>query len=248
MGESVEQPAKYFRNNVANTITLLDAMLQAGVGRIVFSSTAAVYGEPDTCPIEEDHPQRPVNPYGRTKLQVEEMLSEYSAAYDLGAVALRYFNAAGADPAGDIGEDHEPEAHLIPIVLQVALGQREKVYIFGDDYETRDGTCVRDYVHVIDLAQAHILALRALDQGSRTYNLGNGNGFTVREVIEVAREITGHPIPAEVTDRRPGDPATLIASSDKIHRELGWTPQYSDLRDIIQSAWDWHVNHPEGYK
>ena len=248
VGESVEQPAKYFRNNVANSITLLDAMLEAGVGRIVFSSTAAVYGEPDTCPIDEDHPKNPVNPYGRTKLQVEEMLAEYAAAYGLGSAALRYFNAAGAAPAGDIGEDHDPEAHLIPIVLQVALGQRERVQIYGTDYATPDGTCVRDYIHVDDLADAHILAMEQIQPGlAKAYNLGNGTGYSVREVIERARVIAGHAIPAEEAPRRAGDPPTLVASSVRATDELGWRPRLASLDQIIETAWKWHRGHPHGY-
>ncbi len=248
VGESVEDPAKYFRNNVANTIGLLDAMREAGVARIVFSSTAAVYGEPNEVPIREDHPKAPVNPYGLTKLQVEQILAEYARAYGLAAVALRYFNAAGASPAGDIGEDHNPEPHLIPIVLQVALGTRGQVAMYGADYDTPDGTCVRDYIHVDDLADAHILAMEQVQPSEfRTYNLGNGMGYSVREVIETARRVTGRPIKAVEADRRPGDPPMLVASSDKAIQELGWQPQHASLDEIIATAWRWHQAHPKGY-
>ncbi len=248
VAESVEEPAKYFRNNVANTITLLDAMRDADVSRIVFSSSAAVYGVPSHCPIEEEHPKRPINPYGLSKLQVEQILAEYARAYGLAAVALRYFNAAGASPAGDIGEDHDPEPHLIPIILQVALGQREKVFIYGSDYDTPDGTCLRDYIHVDDLADAHVLAMEKAPRGEfRAYNLGNGTGYSVRDVIEQARAVTGHPIPAEDAPRRPGDPPALVASSSKAVEELGWKPQLAGLDQIIGTAWRWHKAHPRGY-
>jgi UDP-glucose 4-epimerase len=246
VGESMTEPARYFRRNVVNTLNLLEAMLAAGVGRFVLSSTAAVYGEPDRVPIEEDDDAAPTNPYGESKLMVERMLRWLDAAHGLRYASLRYFNAAGA--SRERGEDHRPETHLIPIVLQVALKQRERVEIYGDDYPTRDGTCIRDYIHVVDLAQAHILALEALDDGSRVYNLGNGKGFTVREVIEAARRVTGHSIPAEKAARRPGDPAALVASSRRISRELGWQPRLSDLDTIVATAWDWHRSHPGGYE
>jgi UDP-glucose 4-epimerase len=242
VGESVEQPLAYYRNNVARTVELLDAMVQHGVKRFIFSSTAAVYGEPVTVPIDENHPRQPTNPYGTSKVTVEHMLADCQRAYGLQYVSLRYFNAAGADASGEIGERHEPESHLIPLVLQVATGQRESIKIFGTDYPTPDGTCLRDYVHVNDLTQAHLLALRHLlaGGGSTVYNLGNSIGYSVHEVIETARRITGHPIPAVTAARRPGDPAQLIADSAKIRRELNWEPRYEDLVSIIQAAWVWH--------
>ena len=248
VGESVENPEKYAINNVVNSVNLLRAMRVADVGRIVFSSSAATYGNPIENPITETHPQSPINPYGRTKLQFEEILADYARAYQMGAIALRYFNAAGAAPDGKLGEDHDPETHLVPIVLQVALGQREKVSIFGGDYDTPDGTCVRDYIHIYDLAQAHILALGALAPGeARGYNLGNGQGYSVRQVIDVAERVVGKPIAHEDAPRRPGDPATLVASSDRIRADLGWTPQLPDLETIIETAWNWHREHPNGY-
>jgi len=228
-------------------LTLLEAARDHGIRHFIFSSTCATYGTPECVPIPEDCPQAPINPYGASKLMIERMLADFGYAHGLRYVALRYFNAAGADPEGEIGEDHDPETHLIPIVLQVALGQREHVTIFGDDYETPDGTCVRDYIHIVDLAQAHILALQALDRGSRVYNLGNGQGFSVKQVIDTAREITGHPIPARVGPRRPGDPAVLVAGSQRIRDELGWQPQFPHLRDIVATAWRWHSRHPQGY-
>jgi UDP-glucose 4-epimerase len=246
VGESVTKPTRYFRRNVANTLNLLEAMLAAGVGRFVLSSTAAVYGEPSRVPIEEDDNTTPTNPYGESKLMVEGMLRWMDAAHGLRYASLRYFNAAGA--SRERGEDHRPETHLIPIVLGVALGQRESVEIFGNDYPTRDGTCIRDYIHVTDLAQAHILALEALDRGSRIYNLGNGKGFTVREVIEACRLVTGNSIPASEAARRPGDPAALVASSRRISQELGWKPRFSDLETIVATAWEWHRSHPGGYE
>ena len=249
VGESMVDPEKYYLNNTLNSLNLLRAMRVAGVGRIVFSSTAATYGNPlDNSPIAEDHPQNPINTYGRTKLQFEEMLADYARAYGFGYAALRYFNAAGAAPDATIGEDHDPETHLIPIVLQVAMGQREKVSIFGTDYDTPDGTCVRDYIHVYDLAQAHILALGRIESGKgRMYNLGNGHGYSVRQVIETAEGVVGHSIASEEASRRPGDPPVLVASSERIMRELGWQPKFADLKDIIQTAWNWHQAHPEGY-
>jgi UDP-glucose 4-epimerase len=246
VGESMENPFLYLGENITNGLNLLQSAVQHGVRRFILSSTANLFDDPERMPIDELERIVPGSPYGESKYILERMLYWLDRIYDFRYAALRYFNAAGASP--ERGEDHSPELHLIPIVLGVALGKRDKVTIFGDDYPTRDGTCVRDYIHVIDLAQAHILALRALDQGSRVYNLGNGQGFTVHEVIETAREITGHPIPAEIGPRRPGDPAVLIASSDRIRRELGWKPQFPDVRDIIESAWNWHQAHPKGYE
>lgn len=238
VGESVEEPAKYYRNNVVAGLALLDAMRDSGVDRLVFSSSAATYGEPLKQPIEETDPTAPTNPYGETKLAFEHALRWYESAYGIHYASLRYFNAAGATRL--CGESHDPETHLIPIVLQAAAGQRPHVTVFGDDYPTRDGTCVRDFVHVVDLARAHILALNILDKRSSIYNLGcGGEGYTVREVIETAKEVTGRDIPIEVGPRRPGDPAVLIASSDKIKKELGWQPESQDLRVIIESAWAW---------
>lgn len=250
VGESVVEPLKYYENNVYATICLLKTMKKHGVDKIVFSSTAATYGEPENIPIEEHDKTEPKNPYGETKLAVEKMLKWSDNAYGIKHVVLRYFNACGAHISGKIGEDHNPESHLIPLILQVPLGKREKIYVFGDDYKTEDGTCVRDYIHVTDLADAHILAVDKLrkDGTSATYNLGSGNGFSVKEVIDVARKVTGHPIPAEIAERRAGDPAVLIASSDRIKEELGWSPKYEDLNIIMETAWKWHKNHPEGYK
>lgn len=249
-GESVQNPGKYFRNNTCGTLSLLQAMTRNNVRQIVFSSTAAVYGEPEAVPIVETARKQPTNAYGLSKLMVEEMLDWFHQAHGLRAVILRYFNACGADPSGEIGEDHRPETHLIPLILQVPLGKREKILIFGDDYDTPDGTCIRDYIHVCDLASAHVLALKALEQGKEfeAYNVGNGNGFSVKEVIDVAREVTGHPIPAELHPRRAGDPARLVASSEKLRRELGWAPSYPELRDIMGHAWSWFRTHPEGYR
>jgi UDP-glucose 4-epimerase len=246
VGESMTNPFIYLGANVTNGLNLLQSAVQHGVRRFILSSTANLFDDPERMPIDERERIVPGSPYGESKYFLERMLYWLDRIYDFRYAALRYFNAAGA--SSERGEDHDPELHLIPIVLGVALGKRDKVTIFGDDYPTRDGSCVRDYIHVIDLAQAHILALRALDQGSRVYNLGNGQGFTVKEVIETAREITGRPIPAEIGARRPGDPAILIASSDKIRRELGWEPQYPDLRTIIESAWKWHLTHLHGYE
>ena len=247
-GESVEQPDKYFHNNTISGMTLLDAMRATGVSKLVFSSTAAVYGSPERVPIEETDRLDPINPYGASKLCVEYMLRAYAEAYGLGFVSLRYFNVAGADPAGGIGEAHDPETHLIPLILQAPLGKREKVFIFGDDYDTPDGTCIRDYIHVCDLSAAHVLALDAIDPGQvKVYNLGNGEGFSVREVIETCRAVTDHEIPAEVTPRRPGDPPRLVASSQKAMSELAWEPKYPDLADIVGDAWRWHEANPEGY-
>ena len=247
-GESVKRPEKYFRNNTVIGLELLDAMRDTGVERIVFSSTAGVYGQPGRVPIEEDEALAPVNPYGASKLCVEYVLRAYAAAYGLGVASLRYFNVAGADPAGGIGEDHSPESHLVPLTLQVALGKREKIFIFGDDYDTPDGTCVRDYIHVCDLAEAHLLAAKAIMPGEiKVYNLGSGEGFSVRQVIDTCRSVTGHPIPAETAPRRQGDPAKLVASSRKAMAELGWRPRYPSLAQIVDHAWRWHSGRPEGY-
>lgn len=246
VGESTEQPDKYYRNNVVNGLVLLDAMRDAGVNRLVFSSTAATYGEPAEQPIEETASNNPTNPYGESKLAFERAMHWYAQAYGLRYTALRYFNAAGASEG--CGEDHEPETHLIPVALQVAAGKREFVEVFGADYPTPDGTCVRDYIHVIDLARAHLLALNPGAQPERIYNLGcGGNGYSVNQVMETAREITGKEIASRIGPRRAGDPAVLIASSEKIKRELGWKPEYQDLRVIIESAWRWSQSHPEGY-
>jgi UDP-glucose 4-epimerase len=245
-GESMQVPEKYFRNNTANALTLIEAVIAHKVPRFVFSSTAALYGTPDRTPIAEGDSLRPTNAYGESKLLVERMLEWFNRIHGLRYACLRYFNAAGA--AGTQGEDHHPESHLIPIALQVALGQRKELSIYGTDYPTPDGTCVRDYVHVSDLASAHVLVLQALKEKDRViYNLGNGRGFSVREVIETARRVTGHPIPTLESPRRPGDPAVLVASAEKIKRELGWEPEYASLEAIVQSAWDWRRAHPTGY-
>jgi UDP-glucose 4-epimerase len=250
VGESVINPSKYYNNNISNGINLLDVMCEFNVKKIIFSSTCATYGEPTELPIRETHPQNPINPYGFSKYVFEKILDDYERAYGLKSIRLRYFNAAGADPDGLLGEDHNPETHLIPLILQVALGKRESIKIYGNDYETSDGTCIRDFIHVWDLAQAHYLALEKLlaDDKSEVYNLGNGNGFSVLEVIEAASKITGKNIPYVFEKRRPGDPAKLIGSSEKIRTELGWEPQYSDIETIIKSAWDWYKYHPNGYK
>lgn len=242
VGESVSEPAKYYRNNVIGTITLLEAMLAASVNKFVFSSTCATYGVPKYVPIAEDHPQNPINPYGATKLMVERILADFGAAYDLNSVCFRYFNAAGAHPDGLLGEDHNPETHLIPLVLMTALSKRESVSIFGTDYPTPDGTCIRDYIHVMDLADAHILGLEYLMQGGETtvFNLGNGNGFSVKQVIDTARTITQRDIKVIESDRRAGDPAILVGSSDKARKMLGWQPKYANLESIITHAWQWH--------
>ena len=242
VGESVEQPLVYYQNNVANSITLLEEMVAANIRHFIFSSTAAVYGEPVQTPIDEEHPCNPTNPYGATKLAVERLLADVGQATDLTWSILRYFNAAGADQSGDVGERHQPETHLIPLVLQVATGERASISIFGDDYPTPDGTCLRDYVHVSDLTQAHLLALEHLlaGGGNSTYNLGNSTGYSVKQIIETARQITGHPIPAQIEARRAGDPAVLIADSGNIRRQLGWQPAYEDVSEIIRTAWAWH--------
>ena len=246
VGESCEHPSKYYHNNVLAGLVLLDTMRECGVARIVFSSTAATYGEPLSQPIYETAPNNPTNPYGESKLAFERAMYWYERAYGLKYVSLRYFNAAGASE--NCGEDHDPESHIIPIALQVAAGKRPNVEVYGDDYPTPDGTCLRDYIHVIDLARAHILALGVMSEGSRIYNLGcGGNGYSVREVIDTARQVTGKDIPVRIGPRRAGDPAILIASSDKIKGELGWQPQYQDLRVIIGSAWRWMLAHSDGY-
>lgn len=249
VGESCSEPLKYFDNNVYGTVRLLEAMNRAGVKKIVFSSTAATYGEPENIPILESDRTLPINPYGETKLTVEKVLKWSDIAYGIKYVALRYFNAAGAHINGEIGEDHFPESHLIPIILQAALGKREKIVIFGDDYPTPDGTCVRDYIHVTDLANAHIKAIEKLfkDETSAIYNLGNGKGFSVKEVVEETRRITGAEIKAVIEGRRPGDPPVLIATSEKAINELDWKPRFNTLTQIIETAWKWHKTHPEGY-
>lgn len=240
-GESMKSPELYFRNNSASTLSLFEAMLAKGVNRLVFSSTAAVYGEPESTPIREDAPLRPTNAYGESKLLVERMLIWLNQIHGFRYASLRYFNVAGAEPSAGRGESHEPESHLIPLILDVAMGRRQSIKIFGQDYPTPDGTCIRDYIHVSDLARAHLLAFNALaDRDKLIYNIGNGRGFTVREVVESVRRVTGKPIAVEEVPRRPGDPAVLIASSEKIERDLGWRPQFADLDDIVATAWGWH--------
>jgi UDP-glucose 4-epimerase len=249
VGESVQKPLDYYENNLIASHTLVSAMVDHGINKIVFSSTAATYGEPMQIPIQEQDPTIPTNPYGETKLAMEKMFRWSDGAYGLKSISLRYFNAAGAHPDGIIGEDHDPESHLIPIILQVALGQREAINIFGEDYLTEDGTCIRDYIHVMDLANAHWLALKHLreNETSDVFNLGNGTGFSVKQVIETARKVTGHVIPEVVSPRRAGDPAVLIATSGKAQSVLGWKPKYNDLETIIETAWNWHQAHPTGY-
>ena len=249
VGESMVNPAKYYQDNVAGTLSLLESLRKAEIKKIVFSSTAAVYGEPEKCPIREDAALRPTNVYGRTKLIIEGMLADYAMAYGFSHVALRYFNAAGASPEGGIGEDHQPESHLIPLLLQTAMGKRESVSVFGADYPTPDGTCIRDYIHVTDLATAHVLAIEHLAAGgeSRTYNLGSQTGFSVREVLAVAKKITGIDFPVVEAPRRAGDPAVLVASSEKFQADFGWRMHFSDLEVILRTAWSWHNTHPEGY-
>lgn len=253
VGESVQQPAKYYRNNVVNTVNLLDVMLRHNVNKFIFSSSAAVYGEPQYTPIDVDHPKNPVNPYGRSKWMVEQILQDYDLAYNLQSICLRYFNAAGADPSGRLGERHNPETHLIPLVLQAASGRRKNISIYGDDYPTQDGTCIRDYVHVTDLCYAHLLALQHLlsyktdlqgmaqTNSSNAYNLGTGQGYSVIELIKTAEKVTHRPIPIVKCARRSGDPAILLADSQRAQKELGWRPQYSDLETIIKHAWQWEL-------
>lgn len=242
VGESVTDPVKYYQNNVTGALTLVEAMRDHGLDKLVFSSTCATYGVPDTVPITEEHPQRPINPYGTTKLVIERMLRDVDAAHGLRSISLRYFNAAGADPDVEIGEAHDPETHLIPLVLDAATGRRPEITIFGADCHTPDGTCIRDYIHVADLADAHVLALQVLEGGAATtaYNLGNGRGFSVREVINAARLVTGRAIPERIGPRRPGDPAELVGDASRIRRELGWEPRHVELGDIIETAWNWH--------
>lgn len=250
VGESMEKPLKYYDNNLCGTKILLDSMVEHGIDKIVFSSTAAVYGEPERIPILETDKTEPTNTYGETKLSMEKMFKWVGKTHGLRYVSLRYFNACGAHVSGKIGEDHNPESHLIPLILQVPNGKREFISIFGEDYQTKDGTCIRDYIHVTDLAQAHILAVKYLQNGGKSdiFNLGNGIGFSVKEVIETARRVTQNAIPAKVTPRRAGDPAKLIASSDKAKKVLGWKPQHAELDEIISTAWNWHKNHPDGFK
>jgi UDP-glucose 4-epimerase len=249
VNESVQHPALYYQNNVSATLDLLEAMRQVGVWRFVFSSTTATYGQPEKIPIAETTPQNPINPYGFTKLVIERALTDYAQAYGFGVASLRYFNAAGASEDGSIGEDHDPESHIIPIVLQVALGQRDHISIYGDDYPTPDGTCVRDYIHVNDLGSAHLKALANLKPGSNLQlNLGTGEGTSVLQVIEACREVTGHPIPTKVAPRREGDPACLVADSTLAQKTLVWTPKYKTIGPIVETAWRWHQSHPTGYK
>jgi UDP-glucose-4-epimerase GalE len=248
VGESVLDPGKYYQNNLVNTLGLMECLRRNRVSRFVFSSTCATYGLVEQVPIVEEAPQRPINPYGNGKLAVEKALADYATAYGWGYAALRYFNAAGASPDGTIGEDHDPETHLIPLVIQVVMGQRPHIEVFGTDYPTPDGTCIRDYVHVDDLATAHLLALEHLEPGrGRLYNLGMGRGYSVREVIRTVEEVTGKKVPFKEGPRRAGDPDSLVAASEKIQRELGWRPQYTDLRAIVETAWNWHRTHPKGY-
>lgn len=249
VGESMEKPLKYYDNNLCGTKVLLDSMVANGIDKIVFSSTAATYGEPERIPILETDKTEPTNTYGETKLSMEKMFKWVGKAHGLRYVSLRYFNACGAHNSGIIGEDHNPESHLIPLILQVPNGKREFISIYGGDYDTKDGTCVRDYIHVTDLAQAHILAVKYLQNGNKSeiFNLGNGIGFTVKEVIDTARKVTSHPIPAKITPRRAGDPAQLIASSEKAKEILGWKPEHNSLEEIISTAWNWHKNHPNGF-
>jgi UDP-arabinose 4-epimerase len=245
VGESVTDPGKYYRNNVSGTLNLLETLRDHGIDKVIFSSTCATYGMPQTLPLQEDHPQLPINPYGESKLMIEKILRDFSHAYGMRSLCLRYFNAAGADLEAEIGEDHDPETHLIPLVLLTALGKRTHISVFGTDYPTPDGTCIRDYIHVSDLAQAHVLALHALEQGapSAAYNLGNGQGFSVLEVIATARRITGKDIPIHISPRRPGDPARLVGDALRIIQELQWQPRYADLDTIIASAWKWTLNN-----
>jgi len=248
VGESMADPAKYYQNNVVASLSLLEAMRASGVAKIVFSSTTATYGEAKRIPITEDEPQQPINPYGFAKLVIERALADYARAYGMGYAALRYFNAAGASPEGDLGEDHTPESHLIPIVLQVALGQRERITVFGDDYPTPDGTCIRDYIHVDDLAAAHLKALERLEPGrALQLNLGTGRGHSVRQVIDSCRRISGQPIAVEIGPRRPGDPPELVADSSRAQAALDWRPKYTELDEIVETAWRWHSRHPQGY-
>lgn len=248
VGESIKKPDKYYRNNVLGSLNLLEVMREHEIAKIIFSSTCATYGVPDITPIPDDHPQRPINPYGNGKLMVERILRDFDAAYGMRSISLRYFNASGADPDGEIGECHDPETHLIPLALDAALKRRPHIAIFGDDYNTPDGTCIRDYIHIADLAQAHILALQRLMDGAKTtfYNLGNGEGFSVREVINSARRVTGQKISAVVSQRRAGDPPVLMGNASRAIRELGWKPRYSELETQISHAWQWHQKYFNG--
>ncbi len=249
VGESERDPAKYWGNNTCGVLNLLEAMHRFKETKLVFSSTAAIFGEPQYVPVDEAHPKNPTSCYGDTKLSVERMLAKFDSAHGLKSVCLRYFNAAGADPGGEIGEDHEPEEHLVPLAIMAALGRRPSLKVFGTDWDTPDGTCIRDYIHVLDLAEAHLLAVDHLRKNpeSRHYNLGNGRGFSVREVLKTVEEVGGKPVPAENAPRRPGDPARLIASSKAIQSDWGWKPRYPELKTIVQHAWAWHAGHPEGY-
>jgi UDP-glucose-4-epimerase GalE len=248
VGESVTQPAKYYQNNLVNTLNLMECMRRHKIGRFIFSSTAATYGTPETMPITEATPQLPINPYGASKLAVERALADYAHAYQWGFAALRYFNASGAHPDGSIGEDHEPETHLVPLIIQAATGQRPHIEIYGTDYPTPDGTCVRDYIHVNDLAAAHLLVLEKLQPGKANYyNLGIGRGYSVREVIAAAEEVSGKKVSVKEGPRRAGDPPVLVASSDKIRKDIGWQPRYTDIKAIVETAWNWHRAHPKGY-
>jgi UDP-glucose 4-epimerase len=252
VGESVTNPGRYYRSNVLGTLNMLEAMVTHGVKRFVFSSTCATYGEPDQIPITEDVPQRPVNPYGETKLVCEKMLRDFHRAHGLSAIALRYFNAAGADPKGRLGEDHDPETHLIPLVIAAAMGRRDAVTVFGNDYPTPDGTCVRDYIHIVDLAEAHVLGLEAMEAatgpfGFRAYNLGNETGTSVLEVIRAVEKVGNCKVPYKLGARRPGDPPRLVGSSAKVRAELGWKPRFGDIETIVATAWQWHQAHPHGY-
>jgi UDP-glucose-4-epimerase GalE len=248
VGESVTDPAKYYTNNVVNSLTLFERMRRHGVNRVVFSSTCATYGTPDKVPIAEDTPQRPINPYGHTKLMIEQALADFASAYGWGCTALRYFNAAGAAADGSIGEDHDPETHLIPLVFQAAMQKRPHIEVFGTDYPTSDGTCIRDYVHVDDLGEAHALALEKIRMGEKqAFNLGTGRGYSVREVIQTVEAVTGLRVPVKYGPRRPGDPPELVAAPAKAMRELGWKPRYPELEQIVETAWNWHRTHPNGY-
>jgi len=249
VGESVREPGKYYENNTAGVLTLLEAMRLAKINKFIFSSTAAIFGEPEYVPIDENHPKNPRSPYGDSKYAVERMLESYDVAYGLKSVCLRYFNASGSDPDGELGEYHMPEEHLIPLVMHAALGKRPDIKIFGTDYDTLDGTCIRDYIHIVDLAHAHLLAVHHLREGgeSKRYNLGNGVGYSVREVIDTVERVIGKPVPKVEAPRRPGDPARLIASSALIEKELGWRPRYASLEEIVRHAWNWLEKHPNGY-
>jgi UDP-glucose 4-epimerase len=249
VGESVREPAKYYQNNLVNTLNLMECARRHRIGRFVLSSTCATYGTPEQIPITEDTPQKPINPYGTTKLAIEHALGDYARAYGLGFAALRYFNAAGAHPDASLGEDHDPETHLIPLVIFAATCKRPHIEVFGSDYPTPDGTCIRDYIHVDDLAEAHLLALEKIAAGSELrYNLGTGRGYSVREVIRTVEEVTGKTVPVKEGPRRPGDPAVLVASSEKAQRDLGWRPRFAELRAIVETAWNWHRTHPRGFR